>query len=435
MPTANITVQEAEYIDPRAGNDKFYRTFAFGAAWVAQYGRNGTLGTFTKITEAASPEAAEQAASRKFADKVRKGYEPVRSGTVATEVAITADNISVLDELAGSLPAGQSVGVVTTPVPAANLTAARRPDITANIADLLAEVSHWHPVRPAVPADMNPDLPVRPMLASTQSAEAISDALNDPGWFAQYKYDGDRVVVEVTNGDIRVLNRAGQAKVKNVGSANLEPFTALHSGRWVFDGEIVGRTLVLFDLLMATDGQKTWVRDYSCVDERYEILRALAYLLNIPQAGADHAVVIAPMAMDQETKDHFLATAIAEQREGIILRRKLSVYEQGRRSMDMIKHKLIKDADVVVKSLHPTKQSATLAVHDAAGRLVEVGAASTIGKGEVSVGDVWVVTFLYVTNPAHPRLFQPRLVSSRTDKTAVECTLDQFADAGTAKVV
>ena len=435
MTSTNITVQEAEYIDPRAGNDKFYRTFAFGSVWVAQYGRNGTLGTFTKITPAASPEAAAEAASRKFAEKVKKGYNPVRSGTVATDIGIEACNVSLLDELAASLPAGQSVGIVTTPVPAADIQTARRPDITPGIADRLDEITGWLPVRPAVPADMNPDLPVRPMLASTQSAETISDAMDDPAWFAQYKYDGDRVVVEVVNGEIRVLNRAGQAKVKNVGAANLEPFTALHSGRWVFDGEIVGRTLVLFDLLMATDGALTWVRDYSCTDERYKVLQALAQLLNIPPTGTDHAVVLAPMAMDQETKDSFLATAVAEQREGIILRRKLGIYEQGRRSMDMIKHKLIKDADVVVTSLHATKQSATLSVHDASGQLVEVGAASTIGKGEVSVGDVWVVTFLYVTDPEHPRLFQPRLVSRRTDKAAAECTIDQFADAGTAKVV
>lgn len=440
MTTTNITVQEAEYIDPRAGNDKFYRTFAFGSSWVTQYGRNGTLGTFTKITPAASPEEASQAASRKFAEKVRKGYTPVRSGVVAAEISIDADNISVLDQLAASLPAGQSLGIVTAPVAAVDITAARRPDVTPDIACLLGGLLYEFPVRAAAPADLNPDLPVRPMLASVAAAATISDAMDNPVWFAQYKYDGDRVVVEVNNGEIRVLNRAGQAKVKNVGTAHLEPFTALHSGRWVFDGEVVGRTMVLFDLVAATDGRQTWVSEQSAFGDRYSVLGALSVILGIPAADSEttgsHApVVLAPVALLQEEKDKFLATAIAEQREGIILRNFLGTYDSGRRSVNVVKHKLIKDADVVVTGLHATKQSATLAVHDATGQLIEVGAASTIGKGGVSVGDVWVVTFLYVTDPEHPRLFQPRLVSNRTDKTAAECTIDQFADAGTAKVV
>lgn len=440
MTSTNITVREAEYIDPRAGNDKFYRTFAFGSAWVAQYGRNGTLGTFTKITPAASPEAAAEAASKKFDEKVRKGYNPVRSGTVATEIGITAENVSVLDEVVASLPAGQSVGIVNAPVPAANIRTARHRDVTPDIAVLLDGLLYGFPVRAAVPADLNPDLPVRPMLASVAAAATIGDAMNDPSWYAQYKYDGDRVVVEVTNGEIRVLNRAGQAKVKNVGTAHLEPFTALHSGRWVFDGEVVGRTLVLFDMAGATDGKLTWVSEHSAFGSRYSVLGALSVILGIPAADSETAesdapVVLAPVAVLHEEKDKFLSTAIADQREGIILRNYLGAYDSGRRSVNVIKHKLIKDADVVVTGLHATKQSATLSVHDASGQLVEVGAASTIGKGGVSVGDVWVVTFLYVTDPEHPRLFQPRLVSRRTDKAAVECTIDQFADAGTAKVV
>lgn len=440
MTTTNITIQEAEYIDPRAGNDKFYRTFAFGSAWVAQYGRNGTLGTFTKITPAASPEAAAEAASKKFDEKVRKGYNPLRSGTVTTDISIEACNISLLDELAESLPAGQSNSIVTAPVPAANIHAARRPDITVNIAGLLSDLMYGFPVWPAAPADIAPTLPVRPMLASVQDAGTIGDAMNSPSWYAQFKYDGDRVVIEVTNGEIRVLNRAGQAKVKNVSTAHLEPFTALHSGRWVFDGEVVGRTLVLFDMVAATDGRLTWIPEYSPFIDRYQVLETLSGILGIPAADSGTAesnapVVLAPVAVLLEEKDKFLSAAIADKREGIILRNYQGTYDSGRRSVNVIKHKLIKDADVVVTSLHATKQSATLAVHDASGQLIEVGAASTIGKGEVTVGGVWVVTYLYVMDPAHPRLFQPRLVSSRTDKTAAECTIDQFADAGTSKVV
>lgn len=46
-----------------------------------------------------------------------------------------------------------------------------------------------------------------------------------------------------------------------------------------------------------------------------------------------------------------------------------------------------------------------------------------------------MVTFLYVTDPSHPRLVQPRLVRQRTDKPAAQCQLDQFVAAGTSRIV
>jgi len=430
--TTNIAIQEAQYVDPRSGNDKFYRTFAFGSAWVSQYGRNGTIGTFTKIVNAESPTAASEAADKKFADKVKKGYQPERSGVVVSPVSIDPANVQFLDHLAESLPKGASTGIVSKPVEAVDLGTGRADDLTPAVRAALTGG------RVSTIEDMRPSLPVRPMLAAVVPNDTVASAMLDPEWVAQFKYDGDRVVIEVTDGEIRVLNRQGEAKVKNVGHAQLFPFSALHTGRWVFDGEVVGRTLVLFDLAMATDGITTWVDESTPFAVRYWRLRDLTRILELPEvadASKDAPVVFAPTAGTPADKADFLATAVAEQREGIILRHIRGAYESGRRSSTVIKHKLIKDADVIVTSLHGSKDSATLSVYDAGGVLVEVGAASTIGKGTVNVNDVWVVTFLYVTDPAHPRLVQPRLVSKRDDKLGADCTIDQFADAGTNRKV
>lgn len=431
---SRVTINEAEYIDPRAGNDKFYRTFVFDSFWVSQYGRNGTLGTFTKVVDAGSSEAAEKAANAKFTAKVKKGYNPTRSGQVSVSTIIDANDLSTLDDLAGQLVKGQSTTIVTEPVEICALVDQPVPSAMTEVVAALTQC----PSRESTTHDLAPDLPVRPMLASVQSAQTIADAMVDPQWLAQFKYDGDRVVIEVVDAQIKVLNRQGQAKTKNVGRAHVEPFTALHTGRWVFDGEVVGRTLVLFDLATATDGDRTWITERSPFAQRYnalqEILRALG-IQDCDAASQDAAVVLAPVAGTNEHKSDYLTMVVAQQREGIILRHKDGSYESGRRSTTLIKHKLIKDADVVITDLHATKSSATLSVHDASGNLVEVGAASTIGKGGVSVNDVWSVTFLYVTDPAFPRLYQPRLVSRREDKTAAECNLDQFVDAGTNRVV
>ena len=80
--TVSVTVREATYVDPRAGNDKFYRVYVSGNQWFSQYGRNGTLGTFTKVVDATDAAAATKAADAKFGSKLKKGYAPSRSGVV-----------------------------------------------------------------------------------------------------------------------------------------------------------------------------------------------------------------------------------------------------------------------------------------------------------------------------------------------------------------
>ena len=431
-----IHIAEAQYVDPRAGNDKFYRTFVVGSSWVTQYGRNDTAGTFTKLIEAASEEAATKAAAAKFTSKVKKGYVPSRAGSLTLDRSIDAGSLTLLDDLAQRLPASSEAAatvMVREPIAVLDLGPEVLPDCTTLIGSALSGAG----VVSTLNSSTESSLPLRPMLAAVLSSNDIAAVMESDHWVTQFKYDGDRVLIEVTDGQIRVLNRQGEAKTRNVGHANLLPFTSLHHGHFVFDGEIVDRTLVLFDLVFASSRLLTWVTDQHPFHVRYRALRAIAELLCIQEPGANDSapVLLAPVAADRESKTKMLDDSVFYQREGIIVRRRTGVYEQGRRSMDLLKHKLIKDVDVVITGLHATKESAVLSVHDDRGNLVEVGAASTIGKGSVSLGDVWVVTFLYVTDPNHPRLVQPRLVRNRTDKTPAQCLLDQFASAGTNRIV
>lgn len=438
-----IFIREATYVDPRARHDKFYRVYWFGRSWVAQYGPNGTSGTFTKLVDAADGEAAAKAALAKFATKLRKGYSVSRSGQVVVEAEVA--DVTVLDQLVAQLvedggdrPAGGDV--VASAVSAAAVDDNPLPDATAAVRNALAH--HIISGAPANAGDVHPELPMRPMLASVQPAKAILGALDSPYWMSQFKYDGDRMVIEIVDGAIRVLNRQGVAKTRNTSARHTKPFTALHSGRWVFDGEVVGRTLVLFDVAAASDGATTWVGATTCFVARHAVLCRVAAVLDIPTVddAAEHsAVVVAPVAADNRAKQAMLDAAVAEHREGIILRYRAGMYEQGCRSPHVVKVKFVKDADVVVSALNPTKQSAELAVYGEDGEMVVVGSASTIGKGVggagVVVGQVWRVLFLYVTDPSHPRMTQPRLDALRVDKTPQQCTLDQFADAGTVKAI
>jgi hypothetical protein len=125
----------------------------------------------------------------------------------------------------------------------------------------------------------------------------------------------------------------------------------------------------------------------------------------------------------------------AEKGEGIILRRADAPYRHGNRGHGLLKHKFTNTADVFVHSVDPTKDSVTLAVRDASGKERIVGKASTIGKGAIAVGDTVEVEFQYVLDPANPTMVQPRIQRRRDDKPADQCSLDQFADAGTNKDV
>lgn len=426
-----LKITEGVVTDPRTNTDKFYRVYALESEWTTHYGRNGELGTIGKIVDAGDREAARAAAAKKYQSKVRSsGYRTTFDGELQVSDILDLSNPSqvaaVVDQFLdehrdpdqnwdGSATFGE-----IAPAPIAQKLRDRTDQVAAALRD-----GYWGGAR-TVPADIEPVDAILPMLASTVSAHQLAELMDSRRWVAQRKYDGDRVMVRVADGEVSLLNRRGQTKTRNVSIHHTTPFTALHTGHWLFDGEVVGSTLVLFDLLYATNGTTTWVHNDISFTDRHRALSIIVSTLNL---DSEH-ITLAPVHQDKHT---LLTEAVENGHEGIILREADAPYQQGLRSASLVKHKLIKDADVVVTALHATKDSATLSVYEADGTMREVGAASTIGKGEVKVGDVWVVTYLYVTDPAHPRMFQPRLVRRREDKTAQQCLIDQFAHAGTNK--
>lgn len=435
----DIAINEALYVDPAAGHDKFYRTFAVGEHWLTQYGRNGQIGTFTKPVAAGSHEKAVAAADKKMAAKIKKGYQPHRSGALVSQDTPSLDDPSWLDALTETLPAGSGDGTVghSEPAPVAleDLETVARQDVTDDLIERLDSIGRrsYTPPDPAA-------APLRPMLAEATDDQGFLDIVDDDEWVVQFKYDGDRVLIVVDDGSITVLNRQGTAKTRGISSALLAPFTALHRGRWVFDGEIVDRTLVLFDLVTAesADDSARWIGPEDPFSRRYGALAVIVNALVDLDSVLDEqapALTLATNFADPTQRLRAHTVARREQREGLILRDRRSPYHQGRRSPALRKYKFVNEADVIVTALADDRESAQLSVDDGHGNPVIVGSASTIGKGEVLLGDVWTVRFLYVMDPAHPRMVQPRLVRRRTDKLAAECLLDQFAHAGTDRKV
>lgn len=419
MSNHEVTTATISFI--AGSSDKFYRSFVIGNVVTFQYGRNGTAGMFTPRKEFKDADAAQKAADKKLAGKIGEGYNPTAAGTLSFDHEPTD---SELDQAANKLPVGGSGVSMPTlreqsaVVVATNETAAIDTEALARVTAKLE----------SGPTDLGANRITRPMLAQIVDPADLNRLLDSPEWVMQPKLDGDRVVVEVIDGVVSVLNRSGQPKVKNIGEAHLAPFRSLTEGRWIFDGEIVGRTLHVFDMPAAG----TFHDESANFTTRYRNLT-----VTLANLGVDvESIRLVHTTEGSAAKRELLATAKAAGKEGVMFRSVHSSYQPAVRSEYLLKSKFTREIDAVVTRVGVgNKENAELAVHNAAGELVVVGQVTTIGKGAITVGDVVEVTYLYITTPSAPRLYQPRIVRVRHDKPAADCSIDQLAHAVTDKTV
>ena len=427
MPTIEVSAEELVYIDAGANSDKFYRVFAVGTVAVVQYGRGGTAGTF-KRTAFATAELAAAAAGKQANAKFSKGYERVKSVTLRFDADPTD---AELDTAMNSAPGGAEASDAAGRQADARDAAAVR----LNAVDVVTDPKILLAVRAALSATVGDAAPVtvmaprgavRPMLAQTATPDQVETCLTQDRYVGQLKLDGDRFVVEVVDGVVQVFNRQGVPKTSNVAEAVLAPLRQLSEGRWVFDGEITGRKLWLFDLLDA-GGHLTPDAPFR---DRHRALTAVLETL----APDEASIGLLGYVHGTTAKRELLATAQADNREGVIFRDADAGYQPGRRSSGLLKLKFLREVDAHVVEVATTtgKQNAALAVYDDEGNAVAIGKVSTIGKGTITIGDVVEVRFLYTVGN---RLFQPRIVRVRPDKTAAECSARQLDGTRTNKII
>lgn len=517
--TIPVNVVHLEFV--QGSSDKFYRVFTIADEITCQYGRNGTYGSFTPRKPASDADAARAAADKAIAAKIAKGYVITRAATHDFDRSPTD---AALDAWANTARPGDPSPVA---VPHAREQApavaalAEEPTDPGVMPRVLAALAALHPTQAAetAPSTGTASAPLA-MLAHNADPADLSRLLADPAWVVQTKLDGDRLLVEVRDGEVRAYGRNGQAKASNVGRAMLAPFRHLTLGRWVFDGEVMGRTLWLFDLPVA-EGHLDRSAAFS---DRHAALDAIVQSLPSPAAAVDAPLRLVPFVTGETAKRQALRAAETGRKEGVMFRRAAAAYRVGR-SLDLLKHKFVKTLDAVVVgvggrgtvttytatftpqswisdyavdvdpegestwtvgadhtgdaarivaadadgldnddvlkgdpaapawvrdwsgpfSIHVSaetrnggKQSAALAVYDHDGAEVEVGNVTTIGKGGpggIQVGQVVEVAFLYVVNPEHPVLYQPRILRVRTDKAAAECSTDQLIGTHTDRTV
>jgi bifunctional non-homologous end joining protein LigD len=255
----------------------------------------------------------------------------------------------------------------------------------------------------------------------------------DDAWCYQQKYNGDRVLVAITLGQVDVFGRDGQRsqwRHKFATRAHQVAYRALAAPdigihHVVLDGELMpDGTMVVFDVVHLEGGTPPRLSAVQPSDPYRQRLRNLTELFDL-WAPPDTMFRLAPTAVGTEAKLALALDCVRRHTEGVMARRLDSVYRPGVRSQHLLKLKFIHDADLVVMSIgFEGRDNVVLGAYTPDGTLIEVGRASAHGKGTFAKGDVLVVRYNYMSRDG--RLTGPRILRKRTDKRAAECTTDQL---------
>jgi ATP-dependent DNA ligase len=325
-------------------------------------------------------------------------------------------------------------------------------------------------------------MPALPMKLTDVGSDAatVQSFIDDPDWVMQQKLDGARMLMVFENDEIIFTNNgtgpikfaAVVQKLPPLEKQLLADFHASFVNQLILDGEFIVETGVyhVWDVLVfrefeyanmpegynlnRVDGTEDW-------DVRDKVLRNELSFIQSP------IVQFSRTARTREEKSDLWAGIQSTNVEGAVSKLISSSYDEGERTVNWVKHKLVKTADAVVTKVERTFKpdgvtvshgSATLAVTidprddpapwvNAKGKrisavefenltfkgqmnftsdrrsLYPVGNASLIGRElTIDVGSVVEVNYLYFDRA----MIQPRIVRQRWDKTPAECRMDQF---------
>jgi bifunctional non-homologous end joining protein LigD len=261
-------------------------------------------------------------------------------------------------------------------------------------------------------------------------AQKIPDALppdfflDHSEWTVEQKLDGERLLIEVKDREPQGINRDGKkTTIPTSIAANFD--SKAFDGHWVFDGEILGETYYVFDVVEASaineDGTETpFIHRKLPHQERFIFLR------DVVKRWKPTNINLVPNA-DGEGKRTFYYACLDANTEGVVFKSKKGAYEPGKRSGNTLKCKFVDTAEVVVTELN--REGKELAVgtgvfHD--GKMVDAGGCKIPEEmvGKIKEGDVIEVRYLYAT-PSH-KLYQPSWVKPRPDKKVTDCHTTQF---------
>lgn len=262
------------------------------------------------------------------------------------------------------------------------------------------------------------------MLARNLQMKNLDEYINDSGYWFEQKFDGKRLLLRITDGEVEAVNRKGvtPGDAHLLGALRkLRAALAHLEGEWCFDGEwMEGQDQFwIFDMPYALDliGPETPYQD------RREALEAV-----FEKAFVDEPTFrLSEVARTGEEKRALLEWCRNNDSEGIMVKARHGHYHPGKRTSVMMKAKFWQTADVLIGEVgREGKLSCSVwAIHK--GDLTDVGSIKMTEKNleMAQTGMVVEVKYLYFTNDL--RLYGPcTFLKWRDDKDPNECTTDDF---------
>lgn len=244
-------------------------------------------------------------------------------------------------------------------------------------------------------------------------------------WHAQRKHNGVRLILIWDKGEVTGANRKGESRAvpPNVAATFAKAMTKRKLARTVVDGELVGETYWVFDLLVY-DGNDWSHRVFS---------DRVMHLAKLNDGSPDVRMV--DVAETPPQKILMLRDLLTEYRkggktycaaEGMVFKKRGATVKTGRPNSggDQMKLKFWRDVDVIIIKQNGNKRSVAMGLLDN-GVMVEMGNITIPANYDIPTpGQVAKVRFLTCLEGGS--LVQPQYEGTRDDKNAKECTLSQI---------
>lgn len=252
-----------------------------------------------------------------------------------------------------------------------------------------------------------------PMLLNAIEAEEAAQLLQHPEWCMQEKFDGRRLLIEKSGDKIVGCNRRGLAIslpfpfIRDVARIQRD---------LVFDGESVGDTFHVFDLL-ELDGEDL---------RPCPLKQRLVELINVLASAQCPSLSMIHTTFSTGDKTRLFEEIRQGRREGVVFKRIEAPYTPGRPNSGgaALKHKFTATLSAVVERLN-SQRSVVLKLRGKQGWQSAGNVTIPANQPLPQAGDVVEVRYLYAF-PESGVLFQPVCLGVRTDVTAAECGTRQL---------
>jgi bifunctional non-homologous end joining protein LigD len=254
---------------------------------------------------------------------------------------------------------------------------------------------------------------ILPQLLNPIDESEVQALIDNDNWCAQEKFDGKRILLEKCGPAIHGINRKGL--LVGLPSPMVAAARAFQ-GDFIMDGESIGETLHVFDLL-TLNGEDLRATPYHA--------RATA-LLNLVGSAQQGHILYVETAWSRSEKRDLLTTLRERNKEGIVFKHTDALYVPGRPNSGgtQLKHKFYATLSALVGTVN-AKRSIEIKLFNEKG-LVSAGNVTIPANQNIpKVGEVVEVRYLYAFRESRC-VYQPVYLGVRSDVLQTACLTSQL---------